>query len=394
MVRFRILAVLLAAATSLHANLPGGFTNLVTTAVTSGTVTYRNQTCRFLDNGIIRAIVSPVGNIQSIRYLKPGSSGTPAANGVEMISQTAATSDGGFGNHTEIYYYWYPDGTAGTAYQATTGTADRLELVYKRPYTPAIHQLPMDVELHYALGRGETMLYVYAALDHPATYAQADLQFIQMIWPIAHNTTDFLCENLYIDDNVKLGLSLNGTQLRRNSLEPTYGDIKKAVTVAGLPGEINQLTSGPFSGQLTGKYSYNIPHNTYKAWGRASDINDVGEWVVAGSQEYGNNGPTRREYVHGWGLMYHMPISNHYSNGTVSIPAAAYVPYVQTGNLVFLSGHIAKKDGQVWAGQLGNNMETAEGKLAARAIALSLDKQSVVFQMGSLLASVQAHKAS
>jgi DNA polymerase III subunit delta' len=35
--------------------------------------------------------------------------------------------------------------------------------------------------------------------------------------------------------------------------------------------------------------------------------------------------------------------------------------------------------------------EAANG-LAARAIALSLDKQSVVFQMGSLLASIQAHK--
>lgn len=36
----------------------------------------------------------------------------------------------------------------------------------------------------------------------------------------------------------------------------------------------------------------------------------------------------------------------------VSVPAAAYVPFVRTGNLVFLSGHIAKRDGQVWAGQL------------------------------------------
>ena len=35
----------------------------------------------------------------------------------------------------------------------------------------------------------------------------------------------------------------------------------------------------------------------------------------------------------------------------------------------------------------------AASSLAARAIALSLDKHSVVFQMGSLLASIQAHKA-
>lgn len=36
----------------------------------------------------------------------------------------------------------------------------------------------------------------------------------------------------------------------------------------------------------------------------------------------------------------------------------------------------------------------AASSLAGRAIALSLDKQSVVFQMGSLLASVEAHKAT
>jgi enamine deaminase RidA (YjgF/YER057c/UK114 family) len=56
----------------------------------------------------------------------------------------------------------------------------------------------------------------------------------------------------------------------------------------------------------------------------------------------------------------------------VSIPAAAYVPFVRTGNLVFLSGHIAKKDGQVWVGQLGKTMDTAEGKLAAPAVAIDL----------------------
>ncbi len=56
----------------------------------------------------------------------------------------------------------------------------------------------------------------------------------------------------------------------------------------------------------------------------------------------------------------------------VAVPAAAYVPFVRTGNLVFLSGHIAKKDGQVWSGQLGKNMATAEGKLAARGVAIDL----------------------
>jgi enamine deaminase RidA (YjgF/YER057c/UK114 family) len=46
----------------------------------------------------------------------------------------------------------------------------------------------------------------------------------------------------------------------------------------------------------------------------------------------------------------------------LAVPAAAYVPFVKTGNLVFLSGHIAKKEGQVWTGQLGKNIGTAEGQ--------------------------------
>ncbi|WP_159913963.1 RidA family protein [Pantoea sp. 18069] len=56
----------------------------------------------------------------------------------------------------------------------------------------------------------------------------------------------------------------------------------------------------------------------------------------------------------------------------LAVPAAAYLPYVQTGSLVFLSGHIAKKDGKVWAGQLGRDITTEEGKAAARAVAIDL----------------------
>ena len=64
----------------------------------------------------------------------------------------------------------------------------------------------------------------------------------------------------------------------------------------------------------------------------------------------------------------------------VATPAAAYVPFMRTGNLVFLSGHIAKKDGKPRVGQLGKTMQTEEGKQAARAIAIDL--------MGTLHAAV------
>ena len=56
----------------------------------------------------------------------------------------------------------------------------------------------------------------------------------------------------------------------------------------------------------------------------------------------------------------------------VAIPSAAYVPYVRAGNLLFLSGHLAKKDGKVWVGQLGNDLVLDEGVQAARAVAIDL----------------------
>ena len=56
----------------------------------------------------------------------------------------------------------------------------------------------------------------------------------------------------------------------------------------------------------------------------------------------------------------------------VATPAAAYVPFVQAGQLVFLSGHIARRDGKPWVGQFGRNMTTEEGKAAARAVAIDL----------------------
>jgi enamine deaminase RidA (YjgF/YER057c/UK114 family) len=55
-----------------------------------------------------------------------------------------------------------------------------------------------------------------------------------------------------------------------------------------------------------------------------------------------------------------------------SQPLSTFVMAAQTGNLVFLSGHIARKDGKPWVGQFGVNMTTEEGKLAARGVAIDL----------------------
>ena len=56
----------------------------------------------------------------------------------------------------------------------------------------------------------------------------------------------------------------------------------------------------------------------------------------------------------------------------IAVPAAAYVMYAQSGNQVFLSGHIARKDGKPWVGQLGRDLGTEDGRQAARLVAIDL----------------------
>ena len=53
-------------------------------------------------------------------------------------------------------------------------------------------------------------------------------------------------------------------------------------------------------------------------------------------------------------------------------PAANYVPYVQVGNLVHVSGQISTKDGKFLIGKLGENMTAEDGAQAARSCAISL----------------------
>lgn len=56
-------------------------------------------------------------------------------------------------------------------------------------------------------------------------------------------------------------------------------------------------------------------------------------------------------------------------------PTAAvgsYLPVVRAGNLVFVSGHIAKRDGRAWAGKVGAEVTREEATIAARGVALDL----------------------
>jgi enamine deaminase RidA (YjgF/YER057c/UK114 family) len=56
----------------------------------------------------------------------------------------------------------------------------------------------------------------------------------------------------------------------------------------------------------------------------------------------------------------------------ITAPAASYAPYLRTGQTLYLSGHLARRNGAVWIGRLGDDIALEEGRSAARATAIDL----------------------
>ena len=311
----------------LHANLAGGFTPTVTPAVTTGTETFGSQTDHYLDNGILHVSLSPSGSVNSMKYLKPGSAGTPSANGIETVSQSGVN----FGNHTAIYYYWYPDGNGDCIYSNTVVGATNTDICYFRPFSQAKgDQVIADVELHYSLGKGDAGLYAYVIVRHPTNYVSyatnLSIAFIQVLWPTAHDNTNFFFENSYVDNTVKYGLNLNGVYQKRNGLQPNFYDgwHSIAVTNINIPKEVTEYTTGVFAGSTNGKYSYTFDFPKLSTFGMASDTNKMGIWFVAGGHEYQQNGPTACEYSGGiGGIIGFEPLIAHYGNTGLTVSSNA-----------------------------------------------------------------------
>jgi rhamnogalacturonan endolyase len=309
------------------ANTAGGFTALVTKSVTTGTEAFGSQMDHYLDNGILHVDLSPNGSVDSMKYLKPGSTGTPAANGTQTVSQSGAN----FGNHTSIYYYWYPDGNGDCIYSNTVAGSTNTDICYFRPYNPANgDQVIADVELHYLLGRGNAGLYAYLIVRHPTNYVSyatnLNISFIQVLWPTAHDNTNFFFENSYVDNGVRYGLSLGGVYQKRNGLQPSFWDNYHtiAITNINIPKEVLEYTTGVFAGCTNGKYSYTFDFAKLSTFGMASDTNKMGIWYVAGGHEYQENGPPACEYSGGiGGIIGFEPLMAHYGNTGLAVSSNA-----------------------------------------------------------------------
>lgn len=78
---------------------------------------------------------------------------------------------------------------------------------------------------------------------------------------------------------------------------------------------------------------------------------------------------------------------------TPAVPAANYVPYVATGNLIYVSGQITSLNGELqYVGKVGDNLSADDGYQAARICAINLITQVREACFGDLDRVVQVVK--
>jgi rhamnogalacturonan endolyase len=136
--------------------------------------------------------------------------------------------------------------------------------------------LPADVDLRFALGRGDAGVYAYAIWVHKPDDPALRLGEARYTIKLNEKVFDYLT----IDE-------------RRRKVMPTPADWDKGTPLNMK--EARRLTTGTYAGQAEHKYDYSAVQFDTPAFGWSSTKEHVGLWVVNPSNEYLGGGPTKVE---------------------------------------------------------------------------------------------------
>jgi rhamnogalacturonan endolyase len=261
--------------------LPSGGAN-VTLSTTSTTAT--------LSNGVITAVIQKSsGKVSS--YLLNGTQMVDPANPIYY------SMDGGAS-------YEQP---SNCVYSVTSQSSDMVDLSFKRTWNSTSgYKHVFDIELHYVLRRGDTGIYAYAILDHPASYPATSVGEWRIVWKLPRTSTTFNFERSYIDE-------------LRNWEMPSYYDYQNASPTS--IGEIVKLNTGIMAGKYDGKYTYAARYYDIGTWGHASNISRKGVWFALGGHDYFNDGPTHQDLTSSESYILMHFGRNHYGGSGTHVAA-------------------------------------------------------------------------
>ncbi len=133
-----------------------------------------------------------------------------------------------------------------------------------------------DMEIRYALGRGESGIYVYAVFTHPASYRAGGVGGESRYITRLNQTFDWIT----VDKD-------------RNMLECAPTDWGTGVVVHAKEQRI--LTKGVYKNSVEHKYSYSGVQYRTPAYGWSSTKDHIGIWFINPTIEYLSGGPTKYE---------------------------------------------------------------------------------------------------
>ena len=132
-----------------------------------------------------------------------------------------------------------------------------------------------DIEIRYALGRGDAGIYTYSIFSHPTNYpatSVGEARFCVKLNEMLDWMTVDSHRNLKMisTDDWNHGTPMNMKEARR-------------------------MNTGIYQGQVEHKYDYSANQFDVRAWGWSSTTEHVGLWFVNPSVEYLSGGPTKFE---------------------------------------------------------------------------------------------------
>ncbi len=194
----------------------------------------------------------------------------------------------------------------GAAYRVVKQTPDVIDVAFLQKWTPGAPQA-VDIEVHYALKRGESGVHTYAILSHPADYPDSGVSEWRMVWGMpAASKNAWLMEKIRVDP-------------LRDWEMPSPADLDAAKSTDIK--EIVELTRGVRAGKFDCKYDFNLDYYSVGCWGHASDKNQVGAWVVLGSHEFFNDGPTKQDLSSASAIIHIHFGMNHFGGSTTRLTA-------------------------------------------------------------------------
>ena len=189
---------------------------------------------------------------------------------------------------------------AGCSFRVHQRTPDTIDIAMTQPWKS--HVQAVDIEIHYVIRAGVSGLHTYAVVRHPASYPATKFGEWRMVWKLPSDLLDTIC--------------VDRLRFRKMPTAAEFAQAKRTDI-----GEIVQLTTGPWAGKFDCKYDYNADYHSTPFWGHADSRSGLGAWMVFGSHEWFNDGPTKQDLTSADRIIHVHFGMNHYHSEPTAIAA-------------------------------------------------------------------------